>query len=76
MKITVPLVHEKSAPKSHAYEGRTEDGILVKMWLPHALVAKPLDGIEATVTFPEGKKKGKVKKRKQREDDEEDEDEG
>jgi hypothetical protein len=76
MKITVPLVHEKSAPKSHAYEGRTEDGILVKMWLPHKLVPKPIEGIEATVDFPEGRKKKKGKKRKQQEDDEdEDEDE-
>lgn len=73
MKISVQLEHEKSAPKSHAYGARTEDGILVKVWIPHSLVAKPLGGIEVDLNFPEGKKKGRSTKKKRRDEDEEDE---
>lgn len=81
MKIQAILVHEKSAPHSHAYGARTEDGILIKVWIPHKLVAKPLAEIGAELVLPEkksGKKdkgKGKKKRRQEEEDDDEDEEE-
>lgn len=86
MKITAQLVHEKDAPKSHAYGMRTEDGILIKVWVPKDLARKPLAEIGAEIIIPIGKsdkknkkdKKGKGKRRPEPEDendDEEDEDE-
>jgi hypothetical protein len=76
MKVRAELVYEKDAPKSHAYGIRTEDGILIKVWVPKSLSKKPVEVILAEVEIPTGKsvKKSKGKKRKQ-DDDEDDEEE-
>jgi len=73
MRIRAELSHEKDAPKSHAYGFRTDDGVLIKVWVPKALVRDPIEVVLAEIEIPIEKGKKSKKKRKQR--DEEDDDE-
>jgi hypothetical protein len=77
VKIIAQLAHEKDAPKSHAYGVRTEEGILIKVWVPKALAKKPLLEIGAELIIPIGKsdKKDKGKNKKKRKPEQEDENE-
>jgi hypothetical protein len=90
VEIEATLVFEKQAPKSRAFGVRTEEGVLIKIWVPNDLVGKDVTSLEIALDIPEGKKKknkkgkakaepekgrkGKAKKSKRDEDEDEDED--
>lgn len=54
MKVNAILEYEKEAPKSHAFGIKTDDGILIKVWLPKALVKKHPDELTVILNIPSG----------------------
>jgi hypothetical protein len=79
--ISGGAMFEKVSFKTYAYGLRTPEGIIVKFWVPKALLGKESDLPEElpfTLDVPSSKKNktnGKKSKRKQRdEEDEEEED--
>jgi ribosomal protein L12E/L44/L45/RPP1/RPP2 len=76
MKVEGTLVFEKTAPKSHAFGVRTKDGVLIKVWIPKALMPKPIDEIACQLDVPFAKvSKFKFNSKKEEDAEEEDEDE-
>lgn len=75
MKIEARLAFEKDAPKSHAYGVRTDEGILIKVWIPKALVRNPPEDIVAGIAFATGDGSGKKKSKKRKQRDEDDDEE-
>ena len=75
-KIKAILEFEKEAPKSHAFGIKTEDGILIKVWVPKSMMKKPVDELDVVLSIPTGGKKAAREEEDEDDDsDEEDDDE-
>jgi hypothetical protein len=82
--VSGEAMFEKDAPKTYSYGVRTEEGIIVKFWIPKGILGKNHpDELPFSLDLPSGKKakaNGKVaskksKSKKSRDEDDEEDDE-
>lgn len=72
-KLSATLDFEKDAPKTRVFGTRTDDGVLIKVWIPKEAAGKNVKSVDAAISWSAGKAKAKGKKRPVDEDEDEEE---